>query len=78
MTHAARLAQQMAFIVEIDQLKRVLRRTSLVGNNRRENTAEHSWHIAVTAMVLAEYSSAKAKLTATRRAAPNLPGSVTT
>jgi putative hydrolase of HD superfamily len=54
----ARLQQQLAFIVEIDRLKRILRRTSLVGGERRENTAEHSWHITVAAMLLAEYSNA--------------------
>ncbi|MBW7883195.1 MAG: HD domain-containing protein [Caldilineaceae bacterium] len=53
-----RLVQQIRFIEELDKLKRVLRRTSLIGNDRRENSAEHSWHIAVIAMVLAEYSNA--------------------
>ena len=53
-----RLQQQLAFIVEIERLKRILRRTSLVGGDRRENSAEHSWHIAVAAMVLAEYTNA--------------------
>lgn len=50
-----RLQQQIAFIVEIDRLKHVLRRTRLVGGARLENTAEHSWHIAAVALVLAEH-----------------------
>ena len=57
MTTTTRLAQQIAFIVEIDKLKRVLRRTSLVGGDRRENSAEHSWHLAVIAMLMAEHAN---------------------
>jgi putative hydrolases of HD superfamily len=52
----SRLEQQITFLVEIDRLKHVLRRTHLVGGERRENSAEHSWHIAMIALVLAEYS----------------------
>ena len=52
-----RLQQQMAFLVEIDRLKQVLRRTRLVGGERLENSAEHSWHIAMIALVLAEYAN---------------------
>jgi putative hydrolase of HD superfamily len=51
-----RLAQQIAFIVEIDQLKRILRQTLLTDASRHENSAEHSWHIALMAIVLAEYA----------------------
>jgi putative hydrolase of HD superfamily len=53
----SRLEQQIAFLVEIDRLKHVLRRTSLIGGERRENTAEHSWHVTMIALVLAEYSN---------------------
>jgi|CZKT01.1.fsa_nt_gi putative hydrolase of HD superfamily len=53
-----RLAQQMRFITEIDQLKGVLRQTMLAGPARRENSAEHSWHLAVMALALAEYAPA--------------------
>ncbi len=53
-----RLQQQIAFLVEIDKLKQILRRTRLIGGERRENSAEHSWHIAVIALLLAEYSAA--------------------
>lgn len=51
----SRIGRQLAFIVEIDRLKGVLRQTSLVDASRRENTAEHSWHLATMAVVLAEH-----------------------
>ena len=51
-----RLAAQIAFIVEIDKLKTILRQTLLMDASRRENDAEHSWHIATMAFVLAEYA----------------------
>lgn len=52
-----RLSRQLRFIVEIDRLKTVLRRTFLLDGSRRENSAEHSWHIALAAVLLAEHSS---------------------
>ena len=52
---APRLAAQIRFILEIDKLKSVLRRTSILDSSRRENSAEHSWHLAVMAVLLAEY-----------------------
>ena len=52
-----RLQQQIAFLVEIDLLKGILRRTRIVGGERRENSAEHSWHIAMIALVLAEHAN---------------------
>ncbi len=52
----SRLARQMAFVLEIDKLKTILRRTYLVDHSRNENTAEHSWHLGVIAIVLAEHS----------------------
>ena len=51
-----RLAQQLAFLLEADRLKQVERQTAIVGGSRRENTAEHSWHLALFAMVLAEHA----------------------
>lgn len=54
-----RLERQLRFITEIDRLKRVLRRTLLTDGTRRENSAEHSWHIAVMVPLLAEYASAE-------------------
>lgn len=52
-----RLSRQTAFLTESDKLKRILRRTLLADGSRRENTAEHSWHIILTAMVLREYAA---------------------
>ncbi|MFD0902423.1 HD domain-containing protein [Actinomadura sediminis] len=52
----SRLAAQIAFIVEVDRLKTVLRRSVLVADDRRENDAEHSWHLALMVTVLAEYA----------------------
>ena len=52
-----RLLAQIEFLVEIDRLKHVLRRTYLPGTDRHENTAEHSWHLALAALVLAEHAS---------------------
>lgn len=51
-----RIAQQLAFIVEIDRLKSVLRRTWLCDHSRLENSAEHSWHLATMAVLLAEHA----------------------
>jgi 5'-deoxynucleotidase YfbR-like HD superfamily hydrolase len=51
----ARLSQQIAFLVEADKLKNILRRTPLVDSSRRENSAEHSWHLVLAAMVMREY-----------------------
>jgi putative hydrolases of HD superfamily len=53
---ADRLPQQIGFIVEIDKLKTVLRQTLLIDRSRRENTAEHSWHLAMMAITLADYA----------------------
>jgi putative hydrolase of HD superfamily len=52
-----RLNDQIRFILEIDKLKGVLRRTYLADGSRRENSAEHSWHVAMMAMVLAEHAN---------------------
>jgi putative hydrolase of HD superfamily len=51
-----RLSQQIAFIIEIDKLKSILRQTLITDGSRRENSAEHSWHLAVMAPLLAEYA----------------------
>ncbi|ASU81925.1 HD domain-containing protein [Nocardiopsis gilva YIM 90087] len=51
-----RLTSQLRFILETDKLKRILRRNMLVDGSRRENDAEHSWHLALTARVFAEYA----------------------
>lgn len=52
----ARLAAQLSFLLELDRLKAVLRQSRLLPADRRENSAEHSWHLAMLALVLAEYS----------------------
>jgi putative hydrolase of HD superfamily len=57
-----RLARQIAFLIEIDKLKSILRRTYLVDDPRHENSAEHSWHLAVMAMLLAEHANAEVNL----------------
>jgi putative hydrolases of HD superfamily len=51
-----RLEAQLAFLLEADKLKGVERRNLVLGGERRENTAEHSWHLALFALVLAEHS----------------------
>ncbi|MDX3458573.1 HD domain-containing protein [Streptomyces sp. ME02-8801-2C] len=53
---APRLAAQIAFIAEVDRLKTVLRLSPLLAADRRENDAEHSWHLALMVLVLAEYA----------------------
>ncbi|MEO3869713.1 HD domain-containing protein [Nonomuraea sp. B12E4] len=51
-----RLNSQIAFAVEIDKLKRIIRRNHLIDGSRRENTAEHSWYVGTLAMVLGEHA----------------------
>lgn len=52
-----RLRKQLDFILEIDKEKNILRQTHLSGHGRRENDAEHAWHMAVMAYLLREYSN---------------------
>lgn len=47
------IAKRLAFVEEIDKLKGILRRSRLINENRQENSAEHSWHVATLALVLA-------------------------
>ncbi len=51
------LDRQLAFLREIDQLKSVVRMSPLINQSRRENSAEHSWHLAMYALVLAEHAA---------------------
>ena len=51
-----RISRQLRFVLEIDALKRVLRQTLLTDGSRRENSAEHSWHLALMAVLLAEHA----------------------
>ena len=52
-----RLERQLAFALEIDKEKNVFRQTHLSGHGRRENDAEHAWHMAIMAYLLREYSN---------------------
>jgi len=53
----ARLAQQIRFIVEVDKLKEIFRQTLVTQSRRRENDAEHSWHLTLLVIILAEHSN---------------------
>ncbi|MGC9964697.1 MAG: HD domain-containing protein [Syntrophobacteraceae bacterium] len=57
-----RLSRQIEFLVEIDRLKTIARQTLLVDGSRQEDSAEHSWHLALLAMVLAEHAKAPVDL----------------
>ena len=50
-----RLDRQIRFLVDADRLKSILRRTPIVDGSRPENSAEHSWHMILAAMVMREY-----------------------
>ena len=51
-----RFRRQIEFMLEIDKLKNILRKTILIDRSRRENSAEHSWHIALSVLILSEYA----------------------
>jgi putative hydrolases of HD superfamily len=51
-----RLREQFTFLVEVDRLKTIMRQSPLAAADRRENDAEHSWHLAMMVVVLAEHS----------------------
>ena len=52
-----RLKKQLDFSLEIDKEKNIFRQTSLSGHGRKENDAEHAWHMAIMAYVLKEYAN---------------------
>lgn len=52
----SRLEKQLSFIIETDKVKNIFRQTYLSDKNRKENDAEHSWHIALMALLLKEYA----------------------
>ena len=54
---STRIEKQLAFSLEIDKVKNIFRQTHLSGDGRRENDAEHSWHMAVMAYLLREYAN---------------------
>ena len=58
-----RLEQQLAFSIELDKLKGVLRQSMLMDASRRENSAEHSWHLACLAILLQEHAAEPIDLT---------------
>lgn len=58
-----RLKQQIDFILEIDKEKNILRQTHLSGGGRRENDAEHAWHMAIMAYLLREYANEPVDMT---------------
>lgn len=51
-----RLKKQMEFILEVDKVKNIVRQTYLADGRRKENDAEHSWHLALMAVLLKEYA----------------------
>ena len=53
----SRLVQQIGFIREVDRLKEIFRQTVLINSRRAENDAEHSWHICLMVLVLAEHAN---------------------
>ena len=54
-----RLQKQMEFIIEIDKLKTIIRQSHIIDCTKKENDAEHSWHIAVMALILSEHANFK-------------------
>ena len=61
-----RIEAQIAFLKEADKLKSVLRASRLIDGSRRENSAEHSWHIMLYAMVLGEHAGPMFHLVASK------------
>ena len=60
--HVEGIEAALAFFLEADQLKSVERRNHLADGSRRENTAEHSWHLGIAALVLAPFASERVRL----------------
>ena len=54
-----RLRQQLAFLMEIDKQKEIIRQTYLADGSRKETDAEHAWHLAMMCMILSEYANEK-------------------
>lgn len=52
-----RLKKQLDFILELDKMKNLYRQTYVLHENRKENDSEHSWHLAVMALLLSEYAN---------------------
>ena len=58
-----RLKEQIDFILEIDKMKEILRQNYLADGSARANDADHSWHLAMLALILSEYSNEKVDVT---------------
>ncbi len=56
---AEKIKRQLQFLLETDRMKNIERRNLIADGSRRENDAEHSWHLALFALVLAEYAPAQ-------------------
>lgn len=52
-----KISKQLVFIAEVDKIKQIIRKTLLTDSSRQENDAEHSWHLALMAILLEEYAS---------------------
>ena len=65
-----RLQKQMDFIVEVDKVKQIIRQTYLSDASRKEDDAEHSWHLALMAVLLSEYSNEEVDL---KKVVPHIP-----
>lgn len=62
MEQIERLKKQMEFILEVDKVKQIVRQTYLTDGSRKENDAEHSWHLALMAVLLKEYANEEVDL----------------
>ncbi len=62
-TASERLTQQLDFLVQMDALKQVFRQSVLIGDGRPENDAEHSWHLALMAIILREHAASEVDIT---------------
>ena len=58
-----RLQKQLDFLLEIDKEKQIFRQTHILGYGRRENDAEHAWHMAIMAYLLREYANEEIDIT---------------
>ncbi|TJX15923.1 HD domain-containing protein [Tissierella creatinini] len=57
-----KLLKDMEFIIELDKMKSIFRKTHIIGEDRYEDDAQHSWHISIMAMILSEYTNEKIDL----------------
>ena len=52
-----KLKRQIDFIREVDKLKTIFRQSYIINDSRKENDAEHSWHLSLMAVILSEYAN---------------------